>query len=433
MGRPTVLMATSGGADVWPYFFQGQMRCPRLTALALRSLSRMVAKRFHLPAMMRQRLGIEADPVVTSGGGWLRFEGFSSCCSTYARVDLSPDCYSGIVVENGTTNVDFNRPFRAMLAEIRDGESVGLAVGSDDVTLLRGEEQVTERKVELPLRWVKSFCEMQAFEGRMERRCMVGRNAALAFLRSIPAQTTSAAEYWVVPSGQALRLSQRSAEGGIRLTGIERLRLLLDLAPYATGLEAFADARNVASEWVVHLGAVRFHLALSAEVWRGFSGEGQALEQLAQSPNPALLDAVRQALKWQAELRPAEFAADWGEPLPAICGALAALASGGLAGFDVVAGAHFHRELPFDLSLVEDMHPRLKSARELVDAGAVRLKTRTDEETSAEVLSGGVCHTVKLTRNSYRCTCPWFAKHQDERGPCKHVLAVKITSESDQD
>ena len=39
-----------------------------------------------------------ADPVVTSGDGWLRFEGFSSCCSTYVRADLSPQAYDGRVL-----------------------------------------------------------------------------------------------------------------------------------------------------------------------------------------------------------------------------------------------------------------------------------------------------------------------------------------------
>ncbi|MDR3107935.1 MAG: SWIM zinc finger family protein [Bifidobacteriaceae bacterium] len=26
-----------------------------------------------------------------------------------------------------------------------------------------------------------------------------------------------------------------------------------------------------------------------------------------------------------------------------------------------------------------------------------------------------------------RCTCPWYLKHQADRGPCKHVLAVQLT------
>ena len=43
----------------------------------------------------------------------------------------------------------------------------------------------------------------------------------------------------------------------------------------------------------------------------------------------------------------------------------------------------------------------------------------------------GVMHRVRLTADGARCTCPWFAKHQGTRGPCKHILAVQILCEDD--
>ena len=56
-----------------------------------------------------------SDPVVTSGGGLIRFEGFSGCCSAYARLDMNSGSYDGVVVAQGTTNVDFNADMRAAL------------------------------------------------------------------------------------------------------------------------------------------------------------------------------------------------------------------------------------------------------------------------------------------------------------------------------
>src|SRR6266404_5593551 len=100
--RDLLRLATSGGANEFPYFFQGQIKQPRLTALLLRSLSKVVTARFHIPAAMLRRILDTRDPVVTSGGGLLRFEGFSACCSAYARVDLNPDAYDGVVVGRGT-------------------------------------------------------------------------------------------------------------------------------------------------------------------------------------------------------------------------------------------------------------------------------------------------------------------------------------------
>jgi hypothetical protein len=242
-------LATSGGRSEFPYFFQGQLKHPRLTAQLLRTLSKVVASRFHIPAAMLQKILATRDPVVTSGGGLIRFEGFSACCSTYARVDVSPGGYDGVVVDQGTTNVDFNAQMRASLAQIRDDERVGLAVGTDEVALLRGVEQVVERKVKLPMRWLKGFVEVQAYQSRMERRAHLGKIETLRFLRSLPRSTMAKTVYWIIPAGHGLRLSQREGEHGLRVAGIERLRLLDDLAPLADGLTVFADSRGDASEW----------------------------------------------------------------------------------------------------------------------------------------------------------------------------------------
>ena len=259
-------LATSGGRSEFPYFFQGQLKHPRLTAQLLRALAKVVSARFHIPAAMLRKILATRDPVVTSGGGLIRFEGFSACCSTYARVDVSGAGYDGVVVDQGTTNVDFNAGMRAALAQIRDDERVSLAVGTDEVALLRGAEQIVERKVVLPMRWLKGFVEVQAYQSRMERRAHLGKIDTLRFLRSLPRSTMAKTSYWIVPAGNGLRLSQREGGDGLRVAGIERLRLLDELAPLADGLTLFADSRGDASEWQLHFGPLSFHLTLSAEV-----------------------------------------------------------------------------------------------------------------------------------------------------------------------
>src|SRR5262249_19054747 len=182
-------------------------------------------------------------------------------------------------------------------------ERVGLAVGTDEVALLRGAEQVVERKVKLPMRWLKGFVEVQAYQSRMGRRAHLGKVDTLRFLRALPRSTMAKTVYWIIPAGNGLRLSQRESEGGLRVAGIERLRLLDELAPLATGLSVFADSRGDASEWQLHFGPLTFHLTISAEVWRGFSGEGQVLAELAAKERDRLLSLAQGMLKWQGEVR----------------------------------------------------------------------------------------------------------------------------------
>src|SRR5262245_2839565 len=114
-----VRLATFGGADEHPYFFLGRLIQPRQTADLLRGLMEVVHARYHLPAAMLARILAVADPVVTSSDDRLRFEGFSGCCSLYARVDLLPDALAGETLGRGTTNVDINATLHAALARHR--------------------------------------------------------------------------------------------------------------------------------------------------------------------------------------------------------------------------------------------------------------------------------------------------------------------------
>jgi hypothetical protein len=97
-----------------------------------------------------------ADPIVTSGGGVLRFEGFSSCCSTYVRVDLLPDGYDARSSGMAPRTVDFNPPMRAALARVRDDAGLGLAVWRHAFSVRSGGHETIERKVDLPERWVRA-------------------------------------------------------------------------------------------------------------------------------------------------------------------------------------------------------------------------------------------------------------------------------------
>src|SRR5262249_10867718 len=108
--------------------------------------------------------------------------------------------------------------------------------------------------------------------------------------------------------------------------------------------------------------------------------------------------------------------------------------SRGLVGFDLARGAYFHRELPFDMEKVESLHPRLLDARELIDNKQVRIVTQSgsgdDLRAEAYVQGTDVEHRVSLQPAGDTCTCPWYGKHQGDRGPCKHVLAARILLES---
>jgi uncharacterized Zn finger protein len=67
----------------------------------------------------------------------------------------------------------------------------------------------------------------------------------------------------------------------------------------------------------------------------------------------------------------------------------------------------------------------LKNAEKLIEEGKVEFLNHHKKRTEARVKGTGVHHTVIIGEEKERCTCEWFSKYQGERGPCKHVLAVK--------
>lgn len=425
---PALALATTHAPAHATWYFRGALRHPRLIADLLLALVRVVGSRYHIPPAMLARIIAEADPIITCAHERIRFEGFSACCSAYARVDLLPEAVDGALMGSGTTNVDFNPPMRAALTTLRENEVVRLSVGQGDVELERPSGTVVERKVALPLRWIKGLLNVQSAQSQLSLRAEVGMLEARRFLRSLPRQGSHGRPAWVVLSGGRLRLSQVAAKGSVRVGGLERLRILEEISRHARALRIYGSETDECSGWELDTGVARFHLVLSPEVWRGFSGEGSALMELAHPDASSHTELIRSALRWQPCLDPEKLARECELSSENVVRSLARLAAAGVVGYDLAETAYFHRELPFDMQAIETLEPRLRDARKLVQEEGVRSGATEDGVVEAWVRGTGVEHRVRLSEDGQRCSCPWFSRHQGERGPCKHILAVQIVS-----
>ena len=422
-GAPQLSLATCDAEHAQPYFFEGRLRHPRMVGEMLHVLSDVVRTHFFLPRPA------QLDPVLTSNETILRLEGFSGCCGVYARVDLPATAFDGERHGRGTTNVDFNTEMRAALLRLRDDEDVEFAVGADEVVLSRGNQRTVEKKVKLPLRWIKGFSEVQAYQPRLELKMGVAAAEALRFVRSLPQASRPKMPSYATSAGRSIRLSQRPQNGAVPILGTHRVKVIEPLLLRAKSLKVWADDDSGASAWEVCYPQGSFFLMISPEVYRGFSGEGQVLSALAKPPPEVVIAKVRASLKWQSQLDPDQLATALGLGAGEVSGALAVLGSRGLAGFDANTQQYFHRELPFDLAKVEEMQPRLGDARRLVEEGKVRSLGDGEGVSTFEVQGTGTVHRVRLSDERDACTCPWFSKHQGQRGPCKHILAAALVQQ----
>lgn len=423
-----------------PFFFSGFVEHPEIVAAALLVVARTARSRFYVPQSTVAAAIRAADPVVTSTPEGLRFESFSVCCSTYCRLDIDAAALDASHRADGVTNVDVNPPLRKALARIRGADPLHLTVGEDALTVTTMDADTVEEKVDLPPRWIRGMAEVQALASQMRHRWTLPSNGIRRFLTCLPGTTSTTSLTWAAPLGRTVRLASRPVGDAVCVAGPERLRLLEPLVRYAKALHAWdtgsADARSTtdttprASSWVLDLPGGRLTLTLSPEKSRGFSGEGALLTDLA-SPH-AVADAalVSAVLAYDPRIDPARLVADTGLDPARVTAALSVLAASGQTGFDVTVGAWFHRPLPLPmagLTELDAMNPRLGKARTLLEKGAV-----TGRDGSFTVRGSGTDHRVTLgaVPDGHTCTCTWFLKHHGTRGPCAHVLAALMVTDT---
>lgn len=421
--RLALALATSGGNVPDARLFTGTIHQADLVADGLLSVAAVARSRFHVPAAMLARILLAADPLVTVADARLRFESLSACCGVYARLDLLPDAFDGEVLGRGTTNVDAGAALRAALARVDAGDPLTLEIGTDSVAVRHAEMEVRERHVPLPARWVRALTELGAIQPRLEPRATLDRASAVRFLRAAMTLPTNRPA-WIMGTGAGIRIAHHAGPGSTTAHGIGRLRVVERMLRHLRGLTILSGADGTTA-WVADLDGARTTIVLSPQAWRGFSGEGRVLDELAPDLL-ALVPRVRAELRWQARLDLAELAMRLGAGLTDLRSALAMLSTAGIVGYDIAEGAYFHRELPFEVEQVSRRQPRLAGARSLVAAGRVRFEETGDASMVAWVAGTGVEHRVGLTEAGWTCTCPWYARHRRERGPCKHALAAQI-------
>lgn len=402
-------------------FFWGQIKESFLLFRCLIALSNIVKSSFSLTPADFARM---KDPIVTAGSERIRFEGFSFCAGVYGRVDVLPDGFDGEFPANGTTNVDFNQPMISALSRIQRNEKVLLSVGQKDVTVQYGGQKLVERKVPLPVKWIKGLTTVQVYLSGSENLHVFNKIQALQLFQSIPPGKPKSDYYLVVRAGKAI-FSPVKASGAICIGGIQRLRLLEPLLPLCEKLVVYSQNSLQSTTWQLHLGAVRFTFSLSREAIRGFSGEGAALNDMLEDVPDALIDAMDKYSFANQVFNPTLLAIEEGLDFKKIDNLAARLSAMGLLGYDLEENQFFYRRLPFKLSRILSLNPRLKDAQNLLLENKVTILAKSAGRTEARVAGSGVNHIVIVEGEQERCTCIWYSKHAGDRGPCKHILAVK--------
>ena len=235
----------------------------------------------------------------------------------------------------------------------------------------------------------------------------------------------------------------------VRTWGRERLLTIARLLPMCRRVDVYLAGHGLPSIYVLDLGPVTFTLALSGWTDNDWTG-GAKFDLLARR---LLVSATELSQTYDA-LRKERFATDGalanatGLGVEKCRSALSYLCQVGRAMYDLGGSVYRHRDLfpePFTVkhavaaakTPAAPTNPQEKAALAIYENDEVRLTSRRPVSTGYKLTGSAkgadnvrvrpllhVDHEGKVIEAS--CTCPYFKKHQLTKGPCEHILALRL-------
>lgn len=402
-----------------PCFFWGTLTDPYVTAKCWSTIAKVVRSSFGpTPPSLR-------DPIVSAGTERIRFEGFSSCNGVYVRLDMKPESIDGEFIASGTTNVDFNDPMLNALNSIQKNEKVTLAVGQQDVQVITSKAKVTEKKITLPMRWIKGLTSVQLYLADMDLKFELNKIQTIQLFQTLPKGNVKG-DFFITKRAGKFMFSTIMTTDGVRIGGIHRLRLLDGVLAISEKIFIYESTDKQTCALVCEFGKMQLLMAFSPDAYRGFSGEGKALEHMTENVPVEWVYGLNSLLKSNETFDPTLLSIEHDIDFGTMDQLTSSLSSIGLLGYDLMGRNHFYRQLPFKTARILSLNPRLKNAKKLVDNEEVQMLRNEAGYVEANVKGTGVQHKVVLDHLGDRCTCEWFTAYQGKRGICKHILAVKM-------
>ena len=420
---------TPKGIEENPLFFHGQILYPTIISGGLLVLADIVSTRYfqYVPAAQK-------DPVLTAQGDRMRAECFSACNGVYARLDIFQNALDGEILY-GTTNVDIGPDLRKALFKIKQGDRVNLRIGEEgwkslhSRTLSGGSELTDifiERPVQMPDRWIRALGNCAMLHQKMKYRFHLEGMQAKAFMASLPAATGKEQSGWLCPTKTGAILKLREEKDSVYISGLHRLSALKRMMSHVQEIYFYSPENDAPGQMMLEvcMNGARLTLSLTAKSYEGYSGEGALLESLSDMRTLENADSIDSVLNFESKLDLEQMAKSMKMGKTDLSDAMELLAVSGKLGFDVHEKAFFHRELPEDPDRVLKDNPRLVGAQKLLE------DTVYVEDSVWHVKSGDTIYRVIYPETcgveNAKCTCTWYVKHQNSRGPCKHILAVKL-------
>lgn len=419
---------TPNGVENDPLFFNGEIIHPTIVSGGLLVLADIVSTRYFKYVLVAQR-----DPILSAQGDILRAECFSACNGVYARMDIFQSALDGEILY-GTTNVDIGSNLRKSLFNVKQGDRLKFRIGDDGWKALHSKnldgsvltDIHIQRPVKMPDRWIRALGNCAMLHQNMKYKFHVEGMQAKSFIAMLPPVTGKEKSGWLTPTKAGVMLKSREEKNSVYISGLHRLSALKKIMSNVNSIFFYAPENGEPGQMMIEvcMTGANITLSLTAKSYEGYSGEGALLDSLSTPKILECADKIDNILNFESRLDIDKISKSIGIVKNDMDDAMELLAVSGKLGFDVRERAFFHRELPDDPDRVLKDNPRLVGAKKLVE------DTEYIEDNIWHVKSGDTTYRVIYPTDenleNAKCTCTWYLKHQNSRGPCKHILAVKL-------
>ena len=420
---------TPKGVEENPLFFNGEIIDPVVISGGLLVLADIVSTRYFKYVPVAQR-----DPILSAQGDRLRAECFSACNGVYARMDVFQSALDGEILY-GTTHVDIGADLRKSLFNVKQGDRLKFRIGDEGWKTVHSRKADNnniltdvriQRPVKMPDRWIRALGNCAMLHQNMEYKFHVEGMQAKAFIAMLPAATGKERSGWITPTKVGVMLKLREEKNSVYISGLHRLSALRRIMSHVNAVYFYAPKNSEAGRMMIEvcMRGASITLSLTAKSYEGYSGEGALLDSLSDLKILEYADKIDNILNFESILDLDKISESTGIIKNDIKNAIELLAVSGKLGFDVQEKAFFHRELPDDPDRVLKDNPRLVGAKKLME-GISHVEDDIWHVKSQDT-TYRVIYPKDLGAQNAKCTCTWYLKHQNSRGPCKHILAVKL-------
>ncbi|PSB03037.1 SWIM zinc finger family protein [Merismopedia glauca] len=400
------------------------------------------------------------DPVITVHPDEVFFECFSMDESSYGRLGASYEVFKDIKeFACGTTNVDYSASLYDEFQKIRTYKTTQLQVDPSGFEVqTTSESAYKEVKIDLPDTWVRGFLQVSSAMSlptiQFDLQPMDVYNLCMVLRRHKEKQGPRSLRYHLQP-GQPVWLVFEpwnievicprsiytgSSEQTIRVWGRRRLLILERLISVAKKFTVHLLGTGMPSFYVADLGDMSFTLGLSGWTANDWSSSGN-FDLMAPRGNvdAATKQTVFQALKTTWRETPSQLAKRLNLSQSTVLGALSSYTQAGRAIYDLNKQVYRVRELsrePLPMDKLRFTNEREASATRFLQENVVKV-TEANQNGGVLTLTGEVKERLKTYNPTVKidgderiiaaeCTCNWHQQNKLYKGPCEHILALRM-------